>query len=140
MRQLGVAVTSISLCIFGISAQQQLCQSMSSLDVYRWQSTCALILWYALSSLNIPFCVNCCQSCLILTWFSFQLLSFVHYHRAIPLRGVRIGEAANPGPKRRVLKDKSIAIAIVNPTSIANKQSQFEFLIEKYNIVCLRYA
>lgn len=49
------------------------------------------------------------------------------------LLGQRIGEAANPGPKRRQrLKSTTATIAIVNPTSVRNKFQEFKHFIQDH--------
>ena len=49
--------------------------------------------------------------------------------RPLPLRGQRIGEALNPGPTNLIS-----TFAIVNPTSMDNKEHEFAELCTKYNV------
>ena len=53
-------------------------------------------------------------------------------HRPLPLRGVRIGEATNPGPE----SDDHLIVnfAITNPTSIVSKFPHYSKLTDSYNI------
>ena len=55
------------------------------------------------------------------------------YHRPLPWSGIRVGEAKNPGPALKHRNDSSYKIAIVNPTSVRNKQSEFSDLLNNHN-------
>ena len=55
-----------------------------------------------------------------------------HQFRLLPFSGIRIGEAKNPGPSPKQQTESSFKIAIVNPTSVRNKQSEFVDLLSNH--------
>ena len=59
-----------------------------------------------------------------------------HIPRALPLRGVRIGEAKNPGPRhgRKFPTTQEVVLAITNPTSMMNKQTEFDHLVKNHQV------
>ena len=50
------------------------------------------------------------------------------------LRGIRIGEAKNPGPSTRRPAPTAINLAVINPTAVLNKVSTFVSLRKQFNI------
>eukprot|EP00438_Fugacium_kawagutii_P032555 Skav201091 [mRNA] locus=scaffold2562:88776:94007:+ [translate_table: standard] len=60
-------------------------------------------------------------------------------YRSIMLRGIRIGEAKNPGPRkpRRVKQMNKLTtttLAVINPTAIYQKESQLNDMMERHGV------
>ena len=53
--------------------------------------------------------------------------------RSLPLRGIRIGEADNPGPKNMTTIEHA-RFAAVNPTSLLNKADSWNTLVQTYGV------
>lgn len=53
-----------------------------------------------------------------------------------PLLGIRIGEAKNPGPgyQKKRPKTNEVTFAITNPTSMMNKATEFDDLVNNYEV------
>ena len=108
---------------------QQLCNRLSSVqDLIFWceggvDARCRHCNPHVLDR----WCESRCQS------LAKHHLPTFHHHRScyvdrpLPFRGQRIGEAANPGPVQL-----STTFAIVNPTSMDNKEQEFKELCEKH--------
>ncbi len=52
-------------------------------------------------------------------------------HRKMPFCGERIGEAKNPGPSEEL---QNWTMAIINPTSLANKHADFTLMQQQYEV------
>ena len=60
-----------------------------------------------------------------------SLKIMVSQQRPLPKCGIRIGEAKNPGPNENLIH---WTMAIVNPTSLANKHADFIYMQQHYEV------
>ena len=72
------------------------------------------------------------SQCIVFFLWLFDV--FVNYNVFQAYRGIRIGEAKNPGPNTRKSSPTLLNIAVVNPTAVLNKVGTFLSLKEQRNI------
>ena len=78
---------------------------------------------------------NQCTTMACLTWhFTQWRFPFLHLNLFQALRGIRIGEAMNPGPSTRRTAPTCLNFAVINPTALFNKVGTFVSLRNKFNI------